>query len=1366
MIHFVTEQNPNPLRSSRWIKFGVGTVLVVAVVSLVLYLNSDSFRDRVRQRVANELEAMTGGRVELKNFVWNFYRLQFEFDDLTIHGLEKPGEVPYAHVDHARISVKILSVLGREIALRELYLEHPVAHLIVYPDGSTNQPGPRRAGGNGGSTEQLFSMRMDRLRVSQGVLLLNEQRIPLDLSADDVTAGMMVRASPQSGYAGSVRAGSLLLRHPGYPQVLSQAEAGFTIRNHEIEVSSVRWVSGKSRVEASGTISNLANPRFEAKYRGTIELSELSSILGIPELRNGIVELDGTARYLSPEDFFGAGKLRLSDGQYSARDLRLSNVDASSDYSVAVDRITLTKLSGRALGGTFNGTASIAHWSTATPKTGFSSGKIAAPTARRQQQGTLELAFSGISLAQGLRALLPAKSPLNQLRMASAGTGKLEMRWAGSVADADTTVDLKAEALPALSSSELPLSGSVEATYHGRGDRIDVTGLNLASRTTRISATGAIGTESQLRVSLNASDLSEIDAVAHALSGEQRNIPAIVHGQASFNGTLTGKLISPAIAGRLEATDFDTALVTDTSTAAVAEPAPAPPSLPPTMHWDSLLADVTYSSGLISARNVLLKRSGAQIAGSASLGLHDGEIEPDSRVDARFRVRDAELAELERLAGISYPVTGKVNGDTHISGTLEDLGGLGHVRLAGGTIYGEPYRSLSADVEFEGKQVNLRNVILEQDGGRATGGGNYNLATKAFAFNVTGNNFDLAHLSRLQTKRLSLGGRADFVASGSGTISSPIVNANLAITGLVLGGESAGDLHATAVTHGAELHLEAHTNMQLATANVTGDVHLREDFPAEIHLDLAKLDFDPLLRAYLPGKVTGHSSVSGKFVLRGPLKRPRDLAVEADVDQFAAEVQHIRLGNEGPLRFAISNQVATVQQMHIVGTDTDITGTGKVEFAGSGRLDLHANGHVNLAVLETVNPSVTSSGQVTFTVNATGKLNDPNFAGNVQIENGAIAFVDLPNGLSDINGSLNFDRNRLRVQRLNARTGGGDLVLGGYVTYSNGIFFDLTGTGRDIRIRYPEGVSSQATADLRLVGTAQNSVLSGDVTVTKFGLTPQFDLAAYVQRARQPTNPPSPNSLIDNVRLDVHIVSTPELRLETSMARVSGDVDIRLRGTAARPGVLGRVSIAEGDITFNSTTYHLERGDVVFANPVRIEPVVNVEASARVRDYDITLGFHGTPEKLNVTYRSEPPLPSADIIALLAFGRTRQETEAQVQQGSASAGSENFAQSASSAILGEALNAAVSSRVQKLFGISRIKIDPNIGGSEGNPNARLTVEQQISKNVTVTYLTNLGQYAQEVLQVEYNINKNVALVAVRDYTGVLAIDLRIRQRKR
>jgi translocation and assembly module TamB len=1045
----------------------------------------------------------------------------------------------------------------------------------------------------------------------------------------------------------------------------------------------------------------------------------------------------------------------------------LANVDANSDFTIDVDRITLTKLKGRALGGNFTGNATLLHWAKIAPKSEIGAGKRKQLRAK-PQEGSIQLALSGIQLSQGARTILPPGNPLNHLRIASSADGKLGIRWTESPLYADVAVDLSAQAPAAPPSSEIPLTGSIQATYHGRGDRVDVAGVNLAARATRLSATGALGVESRVRVSLNTSDLSELEPIMQAWGSGGEPLPAVVHGQASFNGILSGKLTDPLVAGHLQATNFDTLVRENVSNLGThkEQAAASTSAATRTLHWDSLDTDLSYSLTSAAARSVVLKQGKTAITGSLSAVLRQGQFEPDLPIEARLGARDVDVLEVQALAGTAYPVTGALTGQATFHGSAENLSGAGHLQLAGGAIYGEAYRSLAADVQFHNKQINLHNILLQQDGGHATGTASYDLGSQTFAFNVAAGKFDLAHVTKLQTKQLPVGGRAELTASGSGTLAEPTLNARLAITGLTLGGESVGDFLATAVTHGVGLHLEAQTRTQLASANLTGDIRLREDLPAEIHVDLAKLDFDPLLRAYLPGKLTGHSSVSGKFVLRGPLKRPHEIEVTGDINQFLADVQNIKLQNEGPLRFAVSKQIASIGQMHIVGTGTDITGTGTVELAAAGRVDLHAKGNVNLAMVQSLNPDVSSSGQMTFTVNATGNLAQPSFAGNVQIANGALAFVDLPNGLSEINGSLSFDRNRLRVQKLTAKTGGGDLVLGGYITYASGIFFDLTGTGHDIRIRYPEGVSSQATADLRLVGTAQNSLLSGDVTVTKFGLTPQFDLAAYVQRAKQTPAPPNPNSLIDNVRLDVHIVSTPELRVETSMARVSGDVDIRLRGTAARPSVLGRVSIAEGDITFNSTTYHLERGDVVFANPVRIEPVVNVEASARVRDYDITLGFHGTPDKLNVTYRSEPPLPSEDIIALLAFGRTRQESEIQAEQGSQAASGESFAQTASSAILGEALNAAVSSRVQKLFGISRIKIDPNLGGTEGNPNARLTVEQQISNNLTVTYLTNLGQYAQEVVQVEYNINKSVSLVAVRDYTGVLAIDLRIRQRKR
>jgi translocation and assembly module TamB len=223
-------------------------------------------------------------------------------------------------------------------------------------------------------------------------------------------------------------------------------------------------------------------------------------------------------------------------------------------------------------------------------------------------------------------------------------------------------------------------------------------------------------------------------------------------------------------------------------------------------------------------------------------------------------------------------------------------------------------------------------------------------------------------------------------------------------------------------------------------------------------------------------------------------------------------------------------------------------------------------------------------------------------------------------------------------------------------------------------------------------------------------------------------------------------------------------VSLHIRGSAARPSVLGRIGILEGNITLAGTTYRLDRGDISFTNPVSIDANIDIEASARVRDYDITLGLQGPLSRMNMTYRSDPPLSSSDIISLLALGRTREEEIAQLP--GSTPGASNLAESASNAILGEALNSAVNSRLQKLFGVSRIKIDPNVAGQQSGANARLTIEQTVSNRVTLTYITNLAQSAQQILQFEYYITPRISLVGVRDQNGVVGFDVFVRRRKR
>jgi len=367
----------------------------------------------------------------------------------------------------------------------------------------------------------------------------------------------------------------------------------------------------------------------------------------------------------------------------------------------------------------------------------------------------------------------------------------------------------------------------------------------------------------------------------------------------------------------------------------------------------------------------------------------------------------------------------------------------------------------------------------------------------------------------------------------------------------------------------------------------------------------------------------------------------------------------------------------------------------------------------------------------------------------------------VPNGLSQLHGTLEFNQNRLEVKSLTAMSGGGLLSVGGYLSYQHGLYADLSVTGKSVRIRYPEGVSSLADTTLRLQGSQNNLLLSGDVLITRFSVSPDLDIAALASTANAVQTIAPPDAPSNHIRLDVHVVSSPQLNFQNAYAKLAGNVDMRLRGTVASPSLLGRVSITEGSAIIAGTRYDLQRGDVFFTNPVRIEPSLDLNATARVEDYDITLGLHGTPQKLAVTYRSDPPLPEADVVALLALGRTESQQRLYTQQQE-----QSVANPTTDALLGGALNATVSSRVQKLFGAGSVKVDPNYIGTLGNSTSRITVEEQLGRNITLTYATNVDTTGQQLLQAEIAINRHVSLLVARDESGVFSMVIKATRRYR
>jgi translocation and assembly module TamB len=264
--------------------------------------------------------------------------------------------------------------------------------------------------------------------------------------------------------------------------------------------------------------------------------------------------------------------------------------------------------------------------------------------------------------------------------------------------------------------------------------------------------------------------------------------------------------------------------------------------------------------------------------------------------------------------------------------------------------------------------------------------------------------------------------------------------------------------------------------------------------------------------------------------------------------------------------------------------------------------------------------------------------------------------------------------------------------------------------------------------------------------------------------AKESISGPSTSSpFLRNLQFDVEALSAPDARMEWPGAQLQADANLRVRGTWEHPILLGHIHILSGDLNFAGNRYRVTRGDLNFANPFRLDPVLNVEATTTIEQYEITLNFNGPASKLTLAYRSDPPLPANDIVTLLALGQTTSEATAR------SGGTTQSGTSGASAILSEAISSQLGGRLERLFGITRFRVDPGLTGvgstgSEQNAAARVTVEQQIARNLTITYVSNVSSTQYQVIQVEYNVDRNVSIVGLRDQNGTFGIDVKIKKR--
>jgi translocation and assembly module TamB len=1094
------------------------------------------------------------------------------------------------------------------------------------------------------------------------------------------------------------------------------------------------------------------------------------------------------------------GTAKIHQASYRNEYVRLHDIDGGATLHVTPTQLLLTALTGYLPGGgSAAGELRIENWLGEMPTADVAAisptTKAAVTTANTSAKaiGAKAVVEGKVSVPKvqtahayltatitkiPLRTIMDVTAPehYGDLGFDTAVSGPVKVQWGGPAKDISDTVEVDGNLTFAPTGvkrkgalNDVPVSGNTLAHYTGSNETVRIQSITLQMPETNFEASGVLGVNegdplTALQVDMTVRDLSEYNQLLTTLDLEANGkkgraaIPVTLHGAMVFNGTANGRIADLDVKGHLQATNAEFVLGTTD------------------VMIDSVVTDAEYSpnTGVVVASSTIKR-------GSAVLNL-EGKVTPRKvvsrrgvatyvwddglAIDAKAQLGNAQIVDVLQITGQQQkvPLTGTVALNAHAVGTVTNLNGGGHLALTNGVAYGEPYESAVADVTVNGRDVEAGGVVLKLHGMQIAGNGGYDMGSEHLHGHVEGHDLVLSKFVTVQKAKMSADGVLSVVADANGTLTEPALKAEVKLANVTYDGQAVGEAVASAHSEGKTLYVTANSTLVGAKLDGTGQMQLTGDYPMQAKLTVAGFDIGRPLAMFGTGGVKAQSLIDGVATVSGPLKTPKALSGEAEFSQVDMKLQGIELKAAEPLRVGLRDGVATLEQVHITGQDTDMRASGTAQLLGvtdpkGGRLDVKATGSVSTTLLHTFDSDITATGKVEFTVAAGGRVSNPALTGKVQFDNVNVAMDGVPNGLSNMNGTLVFNDDRLQVQSLTAQTGGGVLKIGGAIRYKNGLYADLTATGDVVRVRL-YGLSATANANFKLQGGMQGALFSGTILMTRFGIGQDVDFAAFGSAGGVSVTP-DPSSAANKIRLDVHVTSAPQLDFQNSYAKLAGTVDLTIRGTAAVPSVLGRIEINDGSATFAGTKYQLQRGDIYFSNPVRIDPTIDLDVTAQVENYDITVGLHGTMTNLKPTYRSEPPLSEADVFALLALGRTQEEAqlyqERLTQQGT---------DPTTSALLGGALNATVSNRVEKLFGVGSVKIDPAFVGTLGDSSARITVQQQISRQITATFATNVNTSAQQLIQVQYDLNHDNAIVVTRDESGVFSVVYKLRRRYR
>jgi hypothetical protein len=1315
-------------------------LLVMALlVTAYLYVQSDGAKERARDILVARLSELLGDEVQVGSLDWSFDPLSVTATDVVIPSAW-PGSRPFAVVPRVVIDGRIEGVRWNDwstpvVAIEGIVLEQPDVYLAVREDGTNNIP--RFGDPDRPPSERRIEVLLEGLLVEQGVFQLNEMKLPLDLEAESIYA-RLDGTGEQEGreLEGLVTAQGLVIQLPDGVPYRATVSAKGRFGPQRVALDAVR----------------IAGPDLRLAGRGTFEIPEEERGLDLEVEASGQVYVAARLGYLDADDppvrgpFRFAGSVLWTPDSWSASGPLVSErlvapprviEDLSGTLSVTPERVRYEIDGVSHAGGTADGVVVVSYGD--ADGDGTSDTDVAVDLAVRR------LALATLVADQGLE--LPD--------LAGRASGEVSYRFrpddplAGSGwANLDLTA-AQGAGVP----GRLALTGPVGLTIERGLVGVGTTRLVSASGRQRIEVSGIYDLTAQdgrFDFRLDSRDLGEVAALIPQ-GGDDEDASQTGDPEpaawlpTSGTGRATGVL---TFQGGELATRIDLDLADVVAPGLVAQE-----------------LDGTVRLGVDGIRGLMLEavhETGApgalRVAGSLpfATGEPSGPGAPpfDLTVDLESWPADERLA---AWLPVEIPGEGRVSGRVALSGAVEEPVGRAEIEMGAGTVaYGVELAGLSGALDITPDALVVERFVVDTGSGVVRGRGAIGRGDVAtLDFSVRSDALDLGAEPLASRLGFEAQGVVEMAARIGGTLDRPQVDLEAEGTGLVLAGRSigdAGDARLRLVWDGEDLQVAGGVPGLLELA---GGGRLVLDGESAVEVRFASDRLGDVVRAVAPEAPPVAGGFAGVLVVDGRVTEPENLDLRLRLDELGLAYEGRTLENVEPVVARWAGDAVEIESFFLAEptTSSELFVAGTVGLGEGQPLDLNLQGSLATSWLDLFVEGVDLDGTFDVLASVGGTLTQPAINGQGELKDGRYIPPDFPQSVEDLYALVLFYPREIVLDRLEGEIGRGDLLAYGRIQPYDprGLQYEFQAVLEDLSMRYPEGFLIQGDAAATLASTPDGRRIQGSVDLERAFYLKDVEVSILqllrrtLQVDRLDVQDTDGFGSTTQLAIDV---SAPAgaVRVRNNVADLRGQADLLVRGTLARPVVFGDMEFAPGGtLVYAEDEFEVERARLTFADPTRIDPLIDLEAVTEKAQYEITLGLSGKVRTLEVELRSDPPLSDLDIVALLATGSTLGERQARRQAG------ESF--DATAFLAGQAAS-AISDRVNTLFGFDQFRISP-VGSDSGNSisSVGVTVGKQISSDVYVSYTENPASSEESFIQVEWRIDDDLTLVLTRQGDG-------------